>query len=83
MSNMVEMVLSRRALISVAAVAVGLFAIAALIAAIWGNPPSNVALDLVGAIAWFGWMVAALVLVVLSVAAIVRRATVGGKPVER
>lgn len=82
MSGFINKVLSRRALIGVAVVAGALFALAGLIAAIYGNPPSNDAIDLIGAIAWFGWMLAALVLVVLSVAAIIRRATSTRKTVK-
>ena len=75
MPGLAQTVLSRRVLIGVAVLAFGLFALAGLIAAIFGNPPSNDAIDVVGSIAWFGWMVAALVLVVLCVAALVRRGT--------
>jgi hypothetical protein len=73
MSGFANAALSRRALIGVAAIAAGLFVLAGLIAAIFGNPPSNDVIDVVGAIAWFGWMVAALVLVALCAAALIRR----------
>ena len=82
MSGFINAVLSRRALISVAVVAAVLFTLAAMIAAIYGNPPDNDAIDLVGAVAWFGWMIAALVLVVLSVVAIIRRATAAREAAE-
>ncbi|MGE3233526.1 MAG: hypothetical protein AB7O78_07345 [Thermoleophilia bacterium] len=77
--NLIDTLLSRRALIAVAGVGVALFIGAAIIAGIWGQHPSNDAADVIGSICWFGWMVAALVLVVLSVAALVRRSLGGGR----
>ncbi len=74
MSGLLTAALSRRTLIGVAVVAAALFLLSGLIAAVYGNPPSNDAIDLIGSIAWFGWMVAVLVLVVLSAVAIVRHA---------
>lgn len=82
MSGFINAVLSRRALIGVAVVAAVLFTLAGVIAAVYGNPPDNDAIDLVGAVAWFGWMIAVLSLVVLSAAAIIRRATAARRTVE-
>jgi heme/copper-type cytochrome/quinol oxidase subunit 2 len=78
-SGFINAALSRRALIGVAVVAAALFTLAAMIAAIYGNPPDNDAIDLVGAVAWFGWMIAVISLVVLSVAAIIRRSAAARK----
>lgn len=77
--NLLDALLSRRTLFAVAGVGVALFIGAAVIAGIWGQHPSNGTADAIGTLCWFGWMVAALVLVVLSVAALVRRGMGGGR----
>ena len=81
--GMLDALLSRRALLSAGGLAVGLFVLAGVIGAIWGQHPDNGFVDAVGAIVWFGWMIAALVTVLLSVTALVRRATAGSSAAER
>lgn len=77
--NPIDVLLSRRSLFTVAGIGVALFLGSAIIAAIWGQHPDNDVADVLGSVCWFGWMIAALVLVVLSIAALVRRGSAGGR----
>jgi amino acid transporter len=63
--------LNARTLLTIAGVVFGLFVIAGIDATLFGQHPESDIADVIGTIAWIGWLLGAVVLIALAIVSLV------------